>query len=249
MSRDDVQLIIASEDQSPVNIFGDLHADFVGTQAENGWSRDFSIMIRALKLVETDAKFVIICRDEAVSNVSPNDLLEVVYSCMRNYENHPFDLLYLSKWLDRCDLHANARNVGAVRVVETLEPHGLCCLMLSPSGISKFLSTWNPELNPHVGASLDDDLSLAISEGKFIALTTSPNLVSFDTQKRKNDKDFEKTHECVVIDVRDRKETKREQGLGMLWFVVTMIVIILVIWGFCEWRKKRMYAQNPRIAV
>ena len=111
--------------------------------------------------------FVIICKDTAISSASSATILDVVEATIESssYPGNQFDLFYLAKWMDRCDQYTNVREVGAngLKLVDTISPNGVLCLMFSPQGVTKFLSSFSPDENPIINQPLGQVLNSRIS--------------------------------------------------------------------------------------
>lgn len=203
-----------------------------------------------------DSDYVIMCKDTAVSTSPSSRIYDVLETAIQSNTEEPnsiqgFDLFYLAKWADRCDLYTNTRdfqNTG-IKIVNSASPNGVLCLMFSPEGKAKFLEVFNIETNPipkptdidkstlgtylhrRVGirTSHQQYLTLPANQQKFYAATTTPTLVTFDIFKRKSDNEMIKTVECRDTPQEDIPNTNTS-NMSIFWFFVIVVLACVLIY-------------------
>jgi hypothetical protein len=191
---------------------------------------DYEMIANSLSLSHA-RDYVIVCKSTSMCLMSPEDLSRVVNEVV---ERNTFDIFYLSKWLDRCDLYGDVKDIKSVkfkiRSVKTLSPNGLNCFILSPSGRDKFLSLTEPRdeksMNRVFNSMIHGD-----SEIPLRAYTTTPSLFSYDIiAGRGEDANFYKTCECRIEPIAIKKEKNRiTSSMYFFWFLVIFILTFITV--------------------
>lgn len=188
-----------------------------------GWDDDYSMILDAFSKSSDPNSYVIVCKDTTISGYTSDIIYMHLENAINSSELDPinsFDIFYLAFWADRCDLHHNVRNSGdtGLKIVNTVSPNGIQCLMFSPCGRQKFLKVFNPTNNPvmkatpqlpeTLGHKLQKKISstcrsgiynqslLAPEDEKFYATCNGTPLVNFDITKRKSDAELIKMNAC-----------------------------------------------------
>lgn len=220
------QVIIVSDQKECASLFT-KRVQYLSYHNNTDWDQDYYIAMKAFEMTSVDST-VIICKDTAVSATPTDIILSIVDAALT--EDESIDVLYLSKWMDRCDLYSEKREFGAVKIVKTFSPNGFHCLLFTPSGRKKLLNMHNPKDNALIDKPLSLVLNSYIGSGLLNAATTYPSLVQFDISKRKNDDELLKTTECRQPPViRDYKHEKSEGGSAYLWFIIVAVIIVILI--------------------
>jgi tetrahydromethanopterin S-methyltransferase subunit G len=181
---------------------------------------DFTMVREAL--VASHADYIMICKPTSVSISTSDDLLNMLEQSVST----SFDILWLAKWLDRCDLYSNYVNIGTtgVYLVDTQSPHGIQCLLFSTEGKEKFL-----QLDP---LKKDTPLSLYLnrqSSSSFHSVTITPSPVKFDIRKVDDDIDYVKLTECVNPPG-SIKPDRAGNDIGFFIFIVIGLLLIGLIY-------------------
>lgn len=144
---------------------------------------------------------VCIIKETSISLASPDSIADSILSGV-NIEN--WDVLYLCKWLDRCDLYTSRKPVLGSNLVyvTTQSPKGVQALLFAPSGRDVVLGKENmrnsqPFIEPY-SVSLSVAINQAVALGGLKARATTPNLFEFDPLAARNNEDYLKTQECLV---------------------------------------------------
>jgi hypothetical protein len=206
---------------------------------------DYQILIEAFKLASNkphyDHTYIIVCKSTAVSSSSSQTILDVLEHVINENENHQneFDIFYLSKWLDRCDQYTNIKELdNGLKVINTNSPNGFHCIMFSPKGRKKFLRSYHPNKDPIVNRPLAQVLNSRISyhddkhEGVFIALSTTPTLLSYDVIEGRGDPmNTLKASECRDTHIPTKPTTgKTTSNMGFFWFIIITVIIVIAAW-------------------
>ncbi len=180
---------------------------------------DFETISEALRISDP-ANYLIVCKDDIIGIHSPEILLDHL-ECLINLQSvnklNVFDIFYLCKWMDKCNLYYNKRDSTSfgTEFVNTPDSNGLSCLMFSPNGRAKFQRLF-PITNPipkssgehmktlghRIKSLLNQDQTkfyksnLDISEERIFASTSKYSLVKYNQDKSTGKSDYIKTIEC-----------------------------------------------------
>jgi hypothetical protein len=227
-------------------------------------SRFFEVFIRNIPVATSNRRTAELYRfREIVSEFSSCDFLVVlkdtchtlcskktIVSKISSLLSVPdWDVAYLCRWLDRCDLNEEiSRDIYSVK-----SPHGSQALIFSSDGIKRFLcekplrngKQWPWEVLEKNSFSLSTCLNSAISKGALRAICITPNLFEFDIEAN------EKTETNLVkMTLCRRPETPQEENSGVIpftWFLVIVLGIILfawVLWYFGPKRNENIIEEN-----
>jgi hypothetical protein len=224
-----------------------------------GWDADYAMVVDAFKKAQPNS-YVIICKDTAVSALTSQTVLDVLERVIQSGLDpaNAFDIFYLSKWLDRCDHYTNVRQIGdrGLKLVDTISPNGVLCLMFSPAGRAKFLTSFPPvdsgdiKANPITDRPLGQVLNSRIESRtspsatdptrpvgtqRFIASTTDINLVEFDISKRANENEMLKTTRCRAVSPTPLQQKARTgPSMGFFWFILIAVIVIILGWALIK---------------
>lgn len=192
---------------------------------------------------------VIVAKDSSISDASPNRIADVVSAATNNGQ---WDVCYLSKWMDRCDLYSNKKPINGTMttLTKTVSPHGLQAIILSPKGREVILGNQpmkNGEMFDLLEAPLSQNLNEKIVSGNLEATATVPNLLTYDITFANKSSDYLKTHECLVSDDESTESTETnnsgeknlQQTSGSSWFWFLLIIIILILLGGYFYMKRK----------
>mgnify|MGYP000860074080 CR=1 FL=1 len=136
-----------------------------------------------------------------------------------------FDLCYLCRWLDRCDLLSEVTEVSGtkVKLARSQIPNGAAALYITSRGRKKLLTPtfFDPFENP-----LSSALTAQVAEGTLKALVTVPNIVHYEYL---TSGDYYKSQECRVpprFEAPYPKTLQRE--LSFLWFLLVVLGVLLI---------------------
>lgn len=186
--------------------------------------REIISFLRALAYGDNELGLLLL-RDSAQTLLAPAKLAELL-AYTRGY--HTFDVLYLGRYLDRCDLYTEVGTWEHLRLMATKNSNGSFALYFSPQGLRKLRS---PSYFEPYSASLGRNLSGHVFNGKLTALTTEPPVF---THRIRSDQDWVKTHACKVPLVENQPQLSNSvQPLSFWWFlliVLGLIALALLFW-------------------
>jgi hypothetical protein len=205
-------------------------------QVKDGDTYDHVALMSLLNSVSDNKTFVVYVKTSTVSSVDSNSLVKLIYDLSDGFMKTPttdkshFDLMYLAKWSDRCDLQRSIGTVfnKTVNLVETSAPHGIQAVLISPDGITKLKA----KLANPIGYPVSFALTRLIGDNFLKALTTSPNVMSFGAQYATTSIDYVKTHECEVPPDDNGKPTPKSSNLTLFIFIIVFLVVVAVFYFF-----------------
>lgn len=119
-------------------------------------------------------EYCIIIKDTSITSFSPEEITKAVYGSRQG------DIVYLSRWEDRCDLFVDETTINIseksnIKMVKTFSPHGLQALMISPK-IRDFIRGVDFRYETYLETILND----LIQKGIIKAYAFLPNLFEYD---------------------------------------------------------------------
>lgn len=148
-----------------------------------------NVLINAKNAVKD--KPIIIVKDTTTSILDTTTLADTI---MRIVTDHDTDLLYLARWLDKCELNTKIEDIDTLHLVQTVMPQGIQGILITPSGRDKLIDIIKTSPEPDLNVLMMN----SISSGVMNALTTNPTLMNFDITLAKNKLDEAyKTALCI----------------------------------------------------
>lgn len=178
--------------------------------------------------------YVLILKDTSVT-VST---MEQIYQLLNQAtEQAGWELFYLTKWNDRCDLYGIPQNVKnkTYTFINTFSPNGFQAIMFSPRGrdiIIGVIPMKNGKLFTPVTQAIEIQLNSNIANGNIIAISTIPNIFEYNISLATNSADYEKANLCSATSIagsRNRTVTTEQTGMSLLWYIIIIIMIILIV--------------------
>jgi hypothetical protein len=155
---------------------------------------------------EYPESFSIIIKDSSVSIATPEIVEKIIRSTI---ERDGWDICYLCKWLDRCDLYTNTQRIEdtSLTIVSSQSPNGTQALLFSPHGRNILIgkaqmrdSTENGREFSFNEMSVSDALNKNILNGGLSATCIVPNLFDFDMTLASSMEDMKKALPCQIND-------------------------------------------------
>ena len=191
--------------------------------------------------------FCIIIKDTSVTNSTTEEIVKIILTAIdinkdiKQCKKHEWQLCYLCRWLDRCDLYTEEAKIkGVTKVVKTLSPFGIQAIMFSPEGRDIVLGKRkmnNGKFFTPIELPLGDQFNENIGLGNITATCVVPNLFEFNVMLSTNDLDFLKLSECRQPEVEEEPFVS-PGAVPFLWFVVIVASIILLAWFFYQFVGK-----------
>jgi hypothetical protein len=202
--------------------------------------------------------YVLIIKDNSIINVTSQNLAELIVTAC---QNETWQLCYLSKWLDRCDLHRNKISPpgSTIFLVKTRLPHGCQAILFSPEGRDIVLKEKKMKNGQdfNVTTSLSASLNQAIDRGYIDANCFIPNLISYDLTydltSIQQTNDYYKCQECrrpdtvsnvkripvaqgeekapVTQRVEKATVTQTNNGNGISTWLWILFIFVLILFG------------------
>lgn len=181
---------------------------------------------------------VLVVKEDSTSSSSPYNIADIVLTAKRSCN---WDLFYLSKWGDRCDLYTNKIEVEGQTVVisKTVSPYGTQAIVFSPSGrdiVLRKTKTKNGEKLDFSKGSLSDNLHRAISKGWIEAVTVTPNVIFLNLSSIKVDSEYQRFSQCVTPSPEPQPTPQptpqpppQSFNWMWLWFIILIFLIALII--------------------
>lgn len=178
--------------------------------------------------------YCIIIKDNSVTNCSSRDIDEIVTKALEigKYEKK-WDLFYLTKWLDRCDLYKSPTYVRnkQTALISTYSPHGAQAICFSPHARNVLLGETPFHKTSeycHLNKPLSSYLNECIEKGYFKAIGAFPNIFDYDVTKSSGVTDLAKLSLCR----RPENNGNEKKGpLPFLIFVGVVIGTLLLVWA------------------
>ncbi|GAH47443.1 unnamed protein product [marine sediment metagenome] len=199
-------------------------------------------------------QYSILIKNSSVTNSTSNEIANLVLLAISLNKNgckkDNWELCYLCRWLDRCDLYTElAKLDGVTKVVRTHSPLGLQAIMYSPVGRDIVLGHRRMKDGDYftpIETSLGDQLNREISLGNISAACMIPNLFEFNVMLARTELDIFKLSDCRL----PAEEIEEESSPGIipfLWFVSITVGIILFAWFFYQFIAKEDYEVDPDV--
>jgi hypothetical protein len=221
------QTTILKLDQAPNNI----KTDYAGFSEESK-----AELYRFILSVKDGAKSknpILYITDTSITDADAPTIEAIVTSLLTN----EWDVCYLSKWLDSCDLYGDLKqiNKNGTVLVNAVSPHGLQALMVRPDRFTVDASTGEVSLKGEkiqFENTLCQTLQKLIADKKLLATTVSPNLFSVDPATIQKKEDWVKLNECRDlnrINNNTQVETDETQKMNNLWLWAGLAIFVLII--------------------
>ena len=171
--------------------------------------------------------------DTSITDADAATIEAIVTSLLTNQ----WDVCYLSKWLDSCDLYTEKKqiNKNGTVLVNAVNPHGLQAIMVRPDRFVIDPTTGEVALKDGTKIQFENNLSQSlqklISNKKILATTVSPNLFSVDPSTIQKKEDWVKLNECrdpnqgssqIVPD-----ETATSKNKMWLWIFFALLIVLI----------------------
>lgn len=224
------QTTIVKLDQAPNNIKLDYPG--FGADAKNELYR-FILSLRDGAKTNNPVLYI---TDTSITDADAATIEAIVTSLLTN----EWDICYLSKWLDSCDLYTEKKqiNQNGTVLVNAVNPHGIQAIMMRPDRFAVDVATGEVSLKDGTKVQFENSLSQTlqklITNKKILATTVSPNLFSVDPSTIQKKEDWVKLNECrdprVPNDMQPQPMQPTTQNyIWLLVFVVLLIILILFL--------------------
>lgn len=190
----------------------------------------------AMKLGLESKNPVLFITDTSVTDADAVTIDAIVTSLLAN----PWDICYLSKWLDSCDLYGEKKmiNKNGTVLVNAVNPHGIQAIMVRPDRFSIDASCGELALKDGTKIDYQNNLSTSlqklIADKKIVATTVSPNLFSVDPATIEKKEDYVKLNECrdPMRDETINIDVNKTGVSTWVWIVLGLLVLIILFLAY-----------------
>ena len=243
-TRKKVQVYISASLQNSNNIKGlnrlfcrsyfDVHiksipVPSVPTNNINSY-RFMEIMKHSYK--KTPESYVLYLKDNSVTSSNSETIKKVIKTAIKD---KGWDLLYMCRWLDRCDLYNKMKDTHrdipgtSIKLTRTISPNGIQSILFSPKGLKKLLGYTTMRNKGSLSIKdLSNRLRLSIESGELYALATIPNIFSYNILDADSMSDLAKMVVCRRP-VHIQHSHSNNNISPMIWFFVVVIVSIMIL--------------------
>jgi disulfide oxidoreductase YuzD len=196
---------------------------------------------------------VIVIKDSSVTNATSELIADF---CNTAIKIGGWDLLYLCKWLDRCDQYEKDPDMAQLEGHQstyhrTYSPFGVQALMFTPSARDMILGLKNMHNGKKfemIRPTLDKQLNYDIDQLSFIATSITPNMFEFNPMRARSKDDYKKLTHCREGDVSSlalaqsvlmtnrpadeschRGHGKKDENCHDYWVILAVVILILFI--------------------
>ena len=180
-------------------------------------------------------RHVIVISDCIVSNSNTSHIKNVVLRCL---DVRDFDLMYLNRYLDMCQLMTRTSELEDVStegtsIMRTQAPGGSDAILYTPTGRDIVLgygrmtndATFIPE------TTIKNQLNIEIYRGNLSAICAVPNLFEYDTILNAIDNnDYLRTNTCAPI-IMTADDENGVNVAGIILLVIIIIFAIILAWA------------------
>lgn len=208
------------------------------------------ILIHSKK--ESPDKPVLIVKDTSTST-GPDQIAKSIKRVIDPVKSEPFDLFYLCRWLDRCDLNSTVDTFDnkLTSLIKTKYAKGIQAVMFSVQGRDKIISMLQNDFN----LEIEDFLQKKSIDGILIAFGSNPNLIDYDISLADDRvKNSFKTTTCGIVSNNNVSIMKKDvtvpvldpdssynpgygpkacttgsNNIGVYIFIIIVIIIVLIL--------------------
>lgn len=150
----------------------------------------------------------IVLKDTCVTNSDARSVEDVINTAI---QSQPFDLCYLSNWLDRCDLYNNVTQLGTkgTFIAQSHSPHGFQALLISRNGAELLLGKKSTSSGDVIDftAPAAQEMHQRIVNKELKAISVWPNLFDYNILLAERSSDYLKGVPCVTAEQTDLQNT------------------------------------------
>lgn len=178
-------------------------------------------------------KYILVIKDSAVTITTPQLLEETIQTALNLA---CWDVFYLTKWLDACNLYRDKVNVkcsnSMTTLVKTMSPNGTLALIFSPKGRDIVIGRckmadkkyFTPIKIP-LGTKLNENIIIK----NINAICSVPNQFEYDLFEATHVSDLAKLSSCRRPG--EVQPAAKPDNLPLFWFVIIVVAAFLVIWA------------------
>ncbi len=181
---------------------------------------------------------VLVIKDTSKSDSSPEYIANTL--SWINTNNRSSDIIYLAKWLDKCEKYQKRRRVPNTMtdLIQSTSPKGTQALFFSPNGRDVLLgknAMRNSQPFKVTDKPLGETLTQEIEKGNLVSEVASPSLFNYDVLQSKKQADLLKNNECEVG--KSYQQTSPNMLFDNLGWIYLIIIIVVIVIAYSKTRK------------
>lgn len=167
--------------------------------------------------------YTLILTDRVLTAHSSDAILKILETCIKSVQ---FDLAYLYKYNDKCQMHAKIKDCGPVTIVRSQEPKGLEAILYSPSGRDILLAKKNSKVRANCNKGIEKAIRKLGSDIRCVA--TTPNVFSYDVLNNVTTcSGYEKGNECAPLQLDPVARRAGDDRRSLIIFFLLVVVALL----------------------
>jgi hypothetical protein len=182
--------------------------------------------------------YTLVLTDRILSPYNGRTVADIIKKCIQSGN---FDLAYLFKYHDKCQMHKEIGSHGSVSIVDSQSPRGLEAILYSPCGRNIILKkrSMRNKKSFNCKKGLEATLHKNIYDGNLRCIATSPNLFQYDTMNNAiSYTDYMYRNECIPIQLAPPPAiVSSSRILIVLAFI--FILIVITAWALLQIQTKK----------
>lgn len=179
--------------------------------------------------------YTIVITDSVICTHGSKFVTSIIENCL---EMDTFDLAYLFKYHDKCQMHTSVSDCGQSSIVRTHSPKGLDAILYSPRGRDRVIGKKNlPNGKKLKKKTLEKSMTNAIFEGQLYALAVTPNLFEYDIYTNSRcPEDYQRRNECAPIQAFPKEILTNSRTVMVLCGI--LVLIIITVWALLQMGRR-----------
>ena len=167
--------------------------------------------------------YTLILTDRVLTAHRGEDVLKILQTCIKSVK---FDLAYLYKYGDKCQMHAKLKECGPVTIVKSHAAQGLEAILYSPSGRDILLGKRNSKVRANCSKGIEKAIRKLGSDITCVA--TTPNVFNYDVLNNVTTcSGYEKGNECAPLQLDPVARRAADDRRSLIIFFLLVIVALL----------------------
>jgi hypothetical protein len=180
---------------------------------------------RGIKHLQIYHSHLLIIRDSSLLVCSAQTFKERINILMKREE----DLIFLSRWQDRCDKQKILSSDKFGKIKTTLEPNSTQALLFSKKGLSLVYLSLKKILSSQKHIKLNKIINKLIHDKKVTAICHDPPLFVYDSDLAAHYNFYSKNATCLTFDVHENQEENNFLLMILLILLVVIIIGLIII--------------------
>jgi len=179
-----------------------------------------------------DYDYTIIIKEDVTTNLSKLQIINTISELI----NMNYDVIVISSWNDNCDTYKNITNeIDKYQLKEITQINSLQVIIIKNvvvqlTGIKNQISDFLNSINSY------------LVQSKLFAITTIPNLFTFDVMCASSNNELIKLNKCSFESV----TTEYKSSSNFIWFII--ISIFLIIFFIASIQLLSKYKKNDNLS-